>query len=122
MLKLCSSVLLLCISNTFMTFAWYGFLRKPGEGVSHAWWKLVLLSWCVAFFEYCFMVPANHLGRAAGMSLAQLKIMQEAISLGIFVPFMIFYMGEQWKWDYLWAFFCVLGAVYFVNRQALFVS
>lgn len=122
MLKLCSSVLLLCISNTFMTFAWYGFLRKPGEAASHAWWKLVLLSWGVAFFEYCFMVPANHLGRSAGLSLAQLKIMQEAISLTIFVPFMLFYMGEQWKWDYLWAFFCVLGAIYFVNRQALFIS
>lgn len=122
MLKLCSSVLLLCISNTFMTFAWYGFLRKPGEGASNAWWKLILISWGVAFFEYCFMVPANHIGREAGLSVAQLKIMQEGISLGIFVPFMIFYMGEQWKWDYLWAFFCVLGAVYFVNREALGMS
>lgn len=121
MLKLFSSVALLCISNTFMTFAWYGFLRKPGEAAAHAWWKLVLMSWGLAFFEYCFMVPANHIGRAAGLSLAQLKIMQEGISLAVFVPFMIFYMGEQWKWDYLWAFLCILGAVYFVNREALLV-
>lgn len=121
MLKLFSSVALLCISNTFMTFAWYGFLRKPGEAAAHAWWKLVLMSWGLAFFEYCFMVPANHIGRAAGLSLAQLKIMQEGISLAVFVPFMIFYMGEQWKWDYLWAFLCILGAVYFVNREALMV-
>lgn len=121
MLKLFSSVALLCVSNTFMTFAWYGFLRKPGEAAAHAWWKLVLMSWGLAFFEYCFMVPANHIGRAAGLSLAQLKIMQEGISLAVFVPFMIFYMGEQWKWDYLWAFLCILGAVYFVNREALLV-
>ncbi len=121
MLKLFSSVALLCISNTFMTFAWYGFLRKPGEAAAHAWWKLVLMSWGLAFFEYCFMVPANHIGRAAGLSLARLKIMQEGISLAVFVPFMIFYMGEQWKWDYLWAFLCILGAVYFVNREALMV-
>lgn len=121
MLKLLSSVVLLCISNTFMTFAWYGFLRKPGEAAAHAWWKLVLMSWGLAFFEYCFMVPANHIGRAAGLSLAQLKIMQEGISLAVFVPFMLFYMGEQWKWDYLWAFLCILGAVYFVNREALLV-
>lgn len=121
MLKLFSSVALLCVSNTFMTFAWYGFLRKPGEAAAHAWWKLVLMSWGLAFFEYCFMVPANHIGRAAGLSLAQLKIMQEGISLAVFVPFMLFYMGEQWKWDYLWAFLCILGAVYFVNREALLV-
>lgn len=121
MLKLFSSIALLCVSNTFMTFAWYGFLRKPGEAAAHAWWKLVLMSWGLAFFEYCFMVPANHIGRAAGLSLAQLKIMQEGISLAVFVPFMIFYMGEQWKWDYLWAFLCILGAVYFVNREALLV-
>lgn len=119
MLKLGSTVLLLCISNTFMTFAWYGFLRKPGEGVTYPWWKLILISWAVAFFEYCFMVPANHIGREAGLSLAQLKILQEVVSLTVFVPFMLFFMGEQWKWDYLWAFLCVLAAVFFVNRQAL---
>lgn len=119
MLKVLLAGMLLVISNFFMTYAWYGFLRKPGEGVSDAWWKLVLLSWGVAFFEYCFMVPANHIGRAAGLSLAQLKIMQEAITLCIFVPFMVFIVGDQWKWDYLWAFLCVMGAVFFVNREAL---
>lgn len=119
MLKILLTGLLLVVSNFFMTYAWYGFLRKPGEGVAGAWWKLVLLSWGVAFFEYCFMVPANHIGRSAGLSLAQLKIMQEAITLCIFVPFMVFFVGDQWKWDYLWAFLCVLGAVFFVNREAL---
>lgn len=122
MYKLALSIGMLCISNLFMTFAWYGFLKKPGEGADHAWWKLVLLSWGLAFFEYCFMVPANHIGRSVGLSLAQLKIMQEAITLCIFVLFMLFYMGEQWKWDYLWALLCVMGAVYFVNREALLVS
>ncbi len=107
---------LLVISNAFMTFAWYGLLRKQGEAADTAWWKLVLISWGIAFFEYCFLVPANHIGRETGLSLAQLKITQEVITLFVFVPFMVLYMGESWKWDYLWAFFCVLGAVYFVNR------
>lgn len=119
MLKVLLTASLLVVSNFFMTYAWYGFLRKPGEGVGDAWWKLVLLSWGVAFFEYCFMVPANHIGRSAGLTLAQLKIMQEAITLCIFVPFMVFVVGDQWKWDYLWAFLCVLAAVFFVNREAL---
>ncbi len=119
MSRLALTILLLIISNAFMTFAWYGLLRKPGESMSDSWWKLVLLSWGIAFFEYCFMVPANHIGRGIGLTLAQLKIMQEVITLSVFVVFMIFYMGEGWKWDYLWAFLCVLGAVFFVNREAL---
>ena len=119
-MKLLLTIILLVISNIVMTFAWYGFLRKPGqETPAHDGFKLILMSWGLAFLEYCFMVPANHLGRAYGLSLAQLKIMQEALTLGIFVPFMILYMGENWKWDYLWAFLCVLGAVFFVNREAL---
>ncbi len=119
-MKIALTVLLLVISNVVMTFAWYGFLRKPGqETMPSTWLKLIFLSWGVAFFEYCFMVPGNHLGREAGLSLAQLKITQEVITLMVFVPFMIFFMGEQWKWDYLWAFFCILGAVFFVNREAL---
>ncbi len=117
--KLLLTILLLVISNSVMTFAWYGFLRKPGETVGEPWWKLVLLSWGIAFFEYCFLVPANHMGRSLGLTLAQLKIMQEVITLSVFVPFMLLYMGEHWKWDYLWAFLCVLGAVFFVNRDAL---
>lgn len=118
-MKIALTIGLLTVSNAFMTFAWYGFLNKPGEAHPMAWWKLVLLCWGVAFFEYCFMVPANHIGRQAGLSLAQLKIAQEAITLMIFVPFMLLWMGEHWKWDYLWAFLCVLGAVFFVNREAL---
>ncbi len=119
MIKLSLTILLLTISNIVMTFAWYGFLRKPGEAADSPMWKLILMSWGLAFFEYCFMVPANHLGRTIGLSLAQLKIMQETITLSIFIPFMLLYMGEHWKWDYLWAFLCVLGAVFFVNREAL---
>ena len=114
------TILLLVVSNIVMTFAWYGSLRKPGTEVeSSNMWKIVLLSWGMAFFEYCFLVPGNHIGRSAGLSLAQLKIMQEVITLTVFVPFMLFFMGENWKWDYLWAFLCVLGAVFFVNREAL---
>ncbi len=119
MVRLLLTAILLIMSNTVMTFAWYGFLRKPGEAIDKSMWKLVLISWGLAFFEYCLMIPANHIGRSAGLSLAQLKIMQEVITLSVFVPFMIFYMGEHWKWDYLWAFLCILGAVYFVNREAL---
>ena len=122
MTRLLLTAILLTMSNTVMTFAWYGFLRKPGESIDKSMWKLVLMSWGLSFFEYCLMIPANHLGRSAGLSLAQLKIMQEVITLSVFVPFMIFYMGEHWKWDYLWAFFCILGAVYFVNREALVMS
>jgi uncharacterized protein (DUF486 family) len=122
-MKIALTVFLLLISNVVMTFAWYGFLRKPGqETMPSTWLKLIFLSWGVAFFEYCFMVPGNHIGREAGLSLAQLKITQEVITLLVFVPFMIFFMGEQWKWDYLWAFLCVLGAVFFVNREALMMS
>ncbi len=122
-MRIVLTVVLLIISNVVMTYAWYGQLRKPGEEVDHSsWWKLILLSWGVAFFEYCFLVPGNHIGRSAGLSLAQLKIMQEVITLSVFVPFMIFFMGEHWKWDYLWAFLCVLGAVFFVNREALMAS
>jgi len=122
MWKFAICVAFLIISNICMTFAWYGFLRKPGEASDTALWKLILMSWGVAFVEYCFLVPANHLGRSLGLGLAQLKIMQEFITLTVFVPFMLFYMGEHWEWDYLWAFLCVLGAVFFVNRQALMAS
>ena len=122
-MRIALTVLLLIISNIVMTYAWYGSLRRPGEAVDNGnWWKLILCSWGVAFFEYCFLVPGNHIGRSAGLSLAQLKIMQEVITLSVFVPFMLFFMSEHWKWDYLWAFLCVLGAVFFVNREALMAS
>ena len=80
MLRLIITASLLILSNTVMTFAWYGFLRKPGECVSQGMWKLIMMSWGLAFFEYCLMIPANHIGRSAGLTLAQLKIMQEVIN------------------------------------------
>lgn len=119
MWKLILTVTLLVISNIVMTFAWYGSLGKQGQAVETPMWKLIIFSWALAFLEYCFLIPANHLGREYGLSLAQLKITQEVITLSVFVPFMLLYMGEHWKWDYLWAFLCILGAVFFVNREAL---
>ncbi len=119
MWKLILTVTLLVISNIVMTFAWYGSLGKQGQAVETPMWKLIIFSWVLAFLEYCFLIPANHLGREYGLSLAQLKITQEVITLSVFVPFMLLYMGEHWKWDYLWAFLCILGAVFFVNREAL---
>ena len=113
------AIALLICSNLFMTLAWYGQVMFKSKFERIGLVAVIFISWLVAFFEYCFMVPANHIGRSVGLSLAQLKIMQEALTLSIFVPFMILYMGEQWKWDYLWAFLCVLGAVFFVNREAL---
>ena len=95
-MRILLTVLLLVISNVVMTYAWYGSLRKSGEAVDAGnMWKFILISWGVAFFEYCFMVPGNHLGRSAGLTLAQLKIMQEVITLSVFVPFMLFFMGEH---------------------------
>jgi len=114
------AVAMLVLSNLFMTFAWYWHLRlqKPGE----AQWPLVaivLVSWAIALVEYMIAVPANRIGAAAGLSVAQLKIAQEVITVCVFLPFMVFFMGEKWRWDYLWAFLCMVGAVYFVNRARL---
>lgn len=104
---------LLLLSNLFMTFAWYGHLRHQA---SQAWWVAALLSWGIALFEYLLQVPANRIGHAGGFNLAQLKIAQEVITLAVFVPFAVFYMGQPLKWDYLWAGLCLLGAVYFIFR------
>lgn len=104
---------LLVLSNCFMTYAWYGHLK----GLKSAPLIVaVIASWGVAFFEYLIMVPANRIGYAGGLELGQLKIMQEVITLCVFVPFAFLFMGEKWRWDYLWAFFCLVGAVYFVFR------
>lgn len=104
--------LLLTLSNVFMTFAWYAHLKNlAGRPLMLA----VIVSWGIAFFEYMLQVPANRIGHET-FSLSQLKIAQEAISLTVFVPFAIFYMGESWKWDYLWAALCIVGAVYFIFR------
>ena len=114
------TILMLVASNLFMTFAWYWHLRmqKPGS----ANWPIVviiLVSWLIALVEYSIAVPANRLGASSGMNVAQLKIIQEVITVTVFVPFMILFMGEKWRWDYLWAFLCMVGAVYFVNRSRL---
>lgn len=105
--------LLLILSNIFMTFAWYGHLRnlqgKP-------WYVAVIVSWSVAFLEYLFQVPANRIGYTA-LTLPQLKILQEVITLSVFIVFVSFYMGQAIKLDYLWAGFCMLGAVYFIFRS-----
>lgn len=106
------TALLLAASNVFMTFAWYAHLRNLSE---RPWWFAAFASWGIALFEYLLQVPANRIG-AAELDLAQLKIMQEAITLLIFVPFVVFYMQQPLKLDYLWAGLCILGAVYFIFR------
>ena len=103
---------LLCCSNLFMTFAWYGHLKLLGH---RAWWVAALISWGVALFEYLLQVPANRVGYET-LSLAQLKIMQEVITLTVFVPFAMLFMDAHLKLDYLWAGLCMLGAVYFIFR------
>lgn len=117
-MKIVWTILLLALSNTFMMFAWYGHLRKGGYG-DKSWFAIILISWGIAFFEYCLLIPANKIGYSVGMTAAQLKVIQEVITLFIFIPFSLLYLGEHWKWDYLWAFLCVLGAVFFINREQL---
>jgi len=106
---------LLTLSNVFMTFAWYAHLKELG---AKPWIVAALVSWGVAFFEYMLQVPANRIGYEV-MSLGQLKILQEVITLTVFVPFAVFYMKEPLKLDYLWAGLCMLGAVYFMFRDRL---
>jgi len=103
---------LLVASNLFMTFAWYGHLRTLQ---SSPWYVAALASWAIASFEYLLQVPANRLGYGR-FTLAQLKIVQEVITLGVFIPFAIFYMGTPLKLDYLWAGCCLAGAVFFIFR------
>ena len=108
-------IVLLLGSNIFMTFAWYGHLKQA----SHTpLWVAILASWGIAFFEYAIMVPANRIGFTGAMSLGQLKIMQEVITLIVFVPFAWLYMKQPLKLDFLWAGLCMCGAVYFVFRSA----
>ena len=104
---------LLFASNVFMTFAWYAHLKELS---ARPWWIAALASWGIALFEYTLMVPANRIGYTV-LSLPQLKIMQEAITLTVFVPFAILYMKQPLKLDYLWASLCILGAVYFNFRS-----
>lgn len=106
------TVLLLTFSNVFMTFAWYAHLKELNQ---KPWIIAALISWGIAFFEYMLQVPANRIGHEV-MSVAHLKILQEVITLTVFVPFALFYLKEPMKLDYLWAGLCILGAVYFMFR------
>lgn len=106
------TTLLLICSNVFMTFAWYAHLKELDD---RKWYVAALLSWGLALFEYLLQVPANRIGYTE-LSLSQLKIMQEVITLAVFVPFAVFYMNQPLKLDYLWAGLCLLGAVYFIFR------
>ena len=106
------TVALLVLSNIFMTFAWYAHLKNLR---TRHWLIAVLVSWGIAFFEYLVQVPANRLGYGR-FSLAQLKIIQEVITLGVFIPFAVLYMGAELKLDYLWAGCCLAGAVFFIFR------
>ena len=108
------TVALLVASNVFMTFAWYAHLKELN---AKPWFVAALVSWGVALFEYLLQVPANRIGYAGGLTLPQLKIVQEAITLAVFVPFALYYMKQPLKWDYLWAALCIFGAVYFVFRS-----
>ena len=107
------TITLLAASNLFMTFAWYGHLKHLN---STPWYVAALVSWGIALFEYLLQVPANRIGFAGGVSLAQLKILQEVITLTLFVPFAMLYMGEGLKWNYAWAALCMVGAVYFIFK------
>jgi len=111
---LAQTTLLLIASNVFMTFAWYAHLRDLND---KPWWIAALASWGVALFEYLLQVPANRIGYTA-YSLGQLKILQEVITLSVFVPFAVLYMREPLKLDYLWAALCMVGAVYFMFRTS----
>ncbi|WP_320151365.1 DMT family protein [uncultured Tolumonas sp.] len=110
-----TSMLLLMCSNVFMTFAWYGHLKDMS---SKPWIIAAIISWGIALFEYLLQVPANRIGHTA-LSVGQLKIMQEVIALAVFVPFSVFYLKEAVKLDYLWAAFCMLGAVFFIFREKI---
>jgi uncharacterized protein (DUF486 family) len=105
--------LLLVASNVFMTFAWYGHLKSMGH---RHWVYAAVVSWGIALFEYLLQVPANRIG-ATAMNVGQLKVMQEVISLGVFVPFAMLYLGQPFKTDYLWAALCLVGAAYFMFRN-----
>ncbi|MGI6076499.1 MAG: DMT family protein [Pyramidobacter sp.] len=112
---LAGTVLLLCCSNVFMTFAWYGHLKNLAD---RPWYVAAFISWGIAFFEYCLQVPANRLGSSA-LSVAQLKIIQEAIALTVFIPFSVLYLKEKLTMDYFWAMLCILGALFFIFRSRI---
>lgn len=106
--------ILLVFSNIFMTFAWYAHLRNLQD---RPWWIAAFASWGIALFEYLLQVPANRIGYTV-LNLSQLKILQEVITLSVFVPFAVFYMKQPFRLDFVWAALCLIGAVYFMFRQA----
>ena len=106
------TILLLLAANVFMTFAWYGHLKFKETAL----WKVILISWMIAFFEYCLQVPANRIGHGT-FSAAQLKIMQEVITLVVFGFFSVLYLKEEFKWNYVISFMFLLGAVYFAFKN-----
>jgi len=109
------TILLLAVANVFMTFAWYGHLKNLA---SAPWYTAAVVSWGIALFEYLLQVPANRIGfQHAGLGLAQLKIIQEVITLVVFVPFAMVFMKQPFKWDFVWAGLCMVGAVYFIFRS-----
>jgi len=108
-----TTILLLVCSNVFMTFAWYAHLKNLSE---KPWFVAVVVSWGIAFFEYLLQVPANRIGYTS-LELAQLKVLQEVITLSVFVPFAVLYMKQPMKLDFLWAGLCLVGAVYFMFRS-----
>ena len=110
------TILLLICSNVFMTFAWYAHLKELNN---KPWVIAALISWGIALFEYMFQVPANRIGYTV-MNVGQLKILQEVITISVFVPFAFFYLKEPLKLDYLWAGLCLLGAVFFIFREKMF--
>jgi uncharacterized protein (DUF486 family) len=110
------AILLLTASNVFMTMAWYGHLKNLATA---PWYMAALISWGIALAEYLLQVPANRIGfQQAGLSVGQLKIIQELITLSVFVPFSLYYLDQPLKLDYLWAAFCMAGAAYFIFRSA----
>ena len=111
---LTQTALLLLLSNVFMTFAWYGHLKGMN---TKPLWLVVMISWGIAFFEYCFQVPANRIGHLNGVDASKLKILQEVITLSVFVPFSVYFLRQPLKLDYLWAALCICGAVYFIFRS-----
>ena len=106
------TIILLTISNIFMTFAWYGHLKFKSKPL----WIVIIVSWAIAFFEYCFQVPANRIGHGQ-FTAAQLKTIQEVITLTVFAAFSIFYLHEEFRWNYLVGFICILLSVFFVFHE-----
>ena len=107
------AALLLVCSNVFMTFAWYAHLQNMAD---RPWYVAAVASWGIALFEYLLQVPGNRIGFGAGITLAQLKITQEVITLAVFVPFAMVFMNQPFKLDFVWAGLCMVGAVYFIFR------